>query len=110
MHKRTCFQPVDISSLSPEEKRKAVKALMFLTEKRDDTVKGQMVYNNKMTLRWLNKEDSSSPTTHLESIMIITVIVAKECRDIMTADVPNTFIQAHVKPGEEKSQECLSTC
>ena len=75
---------------------------MFLTEKRDGTVKGRMVYNGKPTRRWLNKEDSSSPTTHLESIMIITIIAAKEHHDVMTADVPNAFIQAHVEPGEER--------
>ena len=32
LHKQTCFQSVDISSLSPEEKHKSVEALMFLTE------------------------------------------------------------------------------
>ena len=34
--------------------------------------------------------------------MIITVIAVKEHHDIMTADVPNSFIQAHVEPGEER--------
>jgi hypothetical protein len=39
LHKRNCFTPVDVSSLTAKEKRKAMEALMFLTEKRDQSVK-----------------------------------------------------------------------
>ena len=40
------------------------------------------------------KDDAASPTASLESIMITGVIDAHEERDVMTADVPNAFIQA----------------
>jgi len=52
LHRHTCFTPVDVSSLSAEEKQKAQEALMFLTEKRDKTVKGRLVYNGKPTHEW----------------------------------------------------------
>jgi hypothetical protein len=68
--------------------------LMFLTEKRDKSVKGRMVYNRKPTREWLSREDAASPTVALESIMITGVIEAKEQRDVMTCDIPNAFIQA----------------
>ena len=45
LHKRTCFTPLDVSQMTKEEKRKAQLALMFLTEKRDKSIKGRMVYN-----------------------------------------------------------------
>jgi hypothetical protein len=51
-------------------------ALMFLTEKRDKSVKGRIVYNGKPTREWLSQEDSASPTASLESIMITGVIEA----------------------------------
>ena len=35
LHKRNCFTPILISELTPEERKKAVQALMFLTEKRE---------------------------------------------------------------------------
>jgi hypothetical protein len=35
-------------------------ALMFLTEKRDKSVKGRMVYNGKPTREWLSQEDAAS--------------------------------------------------
>ena len=78
---------------------------MFLTEKRDKSIKGRMVYNGKPTREWLDKDDAASPTAMLESILLTATIDAFEHRDVMTADVPNAFIQAHmpkVKDGEEQ--------
>jgi hypothetical protein len=78
---------------------------MFLGEKPDGTVKGRMVYNGKPTRKWPSIENSTSPTAALESIMLTAVIVAHEERDVMTCDIPNTFIQAlmpEVKDGDER--------
>ncbi|MGC8483971.1 MAG: hypothetical protein ACP5OE_10060, partial [Thermodesulfobium sp.] len=69
---------------------------MFLTEKRDKSIKGRMVYNGKPTREWLSREDAASPTVALESIMLTAIVDAKEKRDVMTADVPNAFIQAQM--------------
>ena len=81
-------------------------ALMFLTEKRDGSVKGRMVYNGKPTREWLSKDDAASPTASLEAIMLTAVIDAKEGRDVMTADIPNAFIQTKlpdIKDGEDRA-------
>ncbi|MGC9294940.1 MAG: hypothetical protein ACP5E8_06680, partial [Thermoplasmata archaeon] len=96
LHKRNCFTPMDVTKLSPEEKRKTMEALMFLTEKRDKSIKERMVYNDKPTREWLSREDAASPTVALESIMLTAIVDAKEKRDVMTADVPNAFIQAQM--------------
>ena len=82
-----------------------MEALMFLTEKRDKSIKGRMVYNGKPTQEWLSREDSASPTAALESIMLTAIVDAKEGRDVMTADIPNAFIQAlmpEVEDGDER--------
>jgi hypothetical protein len=102
LHQRNAFTPIEIAKLSPEEKRKAMDALMFLTEKRDGTIKGRLVYNGKPTREWLSREDSASPTAAQESIMLTAVIDAYEGRDVMTADVPNAFIQTHMKEDPNK--------
>ena len=54
LHDRTCFQPVSIAKMTPDEKRKAMLALMFLTQKRDGTIKACQVYNGKPTRKWLS--------------------------------------------------------
>ena len=105
LHQRTCFAPLLVSEMTQSEKKKAQLALMFLTEKRDTSVKGRMVYNGKPTREWLSREDAASPTAALESIILTGVIDAKEGRDVMTCDIPNAFIQAHLpkrKPNEDR--------
>ena len=105
LHDRHCFQPMDISKLSSTERRKAMDALMFLTEKRDKTVKGRMVYNGKPTREWLPKGEAASPTVSQEAVFLTAIVDAKEERDVMTADIPNAFIQAmmpELGPGKER--------
>ncbi len=64
--------------MTPIEQKRAQQALMFISEKRDKTTKGRMVYNGKPTREWLSREDSLSPTAALESIMLTGVIDAYE--------------------------------
>ena len=40
LHRGMCFTPVDVNDLTRTEKKKALEALMLLTEKKDKTVKG----------------------------------------------------------------------
>jgi len=49
LHRRTCFSPVDVSTMTQEERVKAMVAIMLLTEKRDGSIKGCCVYNGKPT-------------------------------------------------------------
>ena len=72
--------------------------MMLLTKKNNNekTVKGCLVYDGSKTRDWISREDAASPTVHMESILLTTVIDAKENRDIMTADIPNAFIQAQM--------------
>ena len=104
LHRRTCFKGIRVSDLTPDEKRKAVRALMFLTEKRDGSIKGRMVLDGSQTREHLREVETSSPTVTQEGIIITGVIDAKEQRDVMICDVPNAFIQAHLPnadvPGE----------
>ena len=64
-----------------------------------------MVFDGRKTCEWITKEDSASPTATLEGILLTVTIDAHENRDVMSADVPNAFIQTkmpEVKEGEER--------
>ena len=76
LHKRTCFTPISIKELSKEEKKKAQRALCFLTQKNDGRIKARTVYNGKPTREWLSREDSSSPTASTEGVMLTSVAVS----------------------------------
>ena len=87
--------------MTRNERLKAQMAMMLLTEK----IKGRMVFDGKKTREWITKEDSASPTATLEGIFLTLTIDAHENRDVMSADVPNAFIQtqmSEVKKGEER--------
>jgi hypothetical protein len=97
LHKRTCFAPLKVKEMKHSERKKAQMALMFLTENRDKSVKGRMVYNWKPTMVILRGR--SKPNC------CIRVIEAKEERDVMTCNIPNAFIQAYLpkkEPGEDR--------
>ena len=57
LYKRNCFTPVSIKDMTRMERKRSQVALMFLTEKRDKSIKGRMVYNRKPTREWLTRED-----------------------------------------------------
>ena len=101
LRKREVLYSIHVSEMTAEEKKKSVEALMFLTEKRDKSIKGRMVYNGKPTRKWLSREDAASPTAALESILLTSIIDAKEGRDVMSADVPNAFVQTPMPPTKE---------
>ena len=93
--------------MTKEEKEKAQRALTFLSEKNNGTIKVRTVYNGKPTQEWLSREDNLSPTASTEGVFLTAVVDAKEERDIMSSDIPNTFIQTempkvNVEQGDER--------
>lgn len=77
LHDRDCFEPVEVSDLTMDERRKAMESLIFLTQKRDSTIKARS-----------------------------SVIDAKEGRDVAIIDIPNAFIQTAL-PKQEKGKRVI---
>jgi hypothetical protein len=107
LHKRICFNPVDVSSMTRSGKNLAMQSLLFLTEKRDGRIKGRLVYNGKPTRDWLSKEEAASPTASLEGILLTSIVDVKENRDVMSADIPSAFIQAHLPATEDGDERVI---
>ena len=70
LHDRVVFRPVNVSDLSPQEKKRALESLIFLVEKRDGRVKGRACANGSTQREYINKEDAASPTAVTESILL----------------------------------------
>ena len=103
LHKRTAFAPINVANITPKERSRAMESFIFLVEKRDGQIKGRTVANGNSQRPYTAKVDTASPTVLTESIMLTAVIEAKEERDVMTADIPNAFVQTDVdakQPGE----------
>ena len=79
-----------------------MESLVFLTEKRDGTVKARACANGSTQRSYTNKEETASPTAATESILITGVIEAKQKRDVITLDIPNAFVQTPLPQKLEK--------
>ena len=96
LHERDVLIPVNADKLGTEMRRQALPYLMFLKQKRTGQIKGRGCDDGRRQRLYHNKEDASSPTVTLESVMITSAIDAKEGRDVATVDIPGAFMQAEM--------------
>ena len=88
LHDRGCWQPIDVSTMTPTEKAKALESLIFLVEEKDGRIKARHCANGSKQRKWINPEDAASPTVMTDSILLTAGIEAKEGRDVATWDIP----------------------
>ena len=97
LHDRSCWQPINVSTLSASERKKALESLIFLVEKKDGKIKARHCANGSKQRQWMRSDEAASPTVMTESVLLTAGIEAKENRDVATYDIPNAFIQTHVE-------------
>ena len=102
LHHREVFKPVQFSELTETEKEKAMNSLIFLTEKRDGTIKARACANGSTQRPYIDKHEAASPTVTTEALLTTAVIDAKQNRDVVTLDIPNAFVQTPVPKSDEK--------
>jgi len=59
LHHCNCFTPIDLSKLTPLEKKKAQAAMMLLSKKKYGSVKGRCVYEGSKTRPHFTKEETA---------------------------------------------------
>ena len=95
------------SELTRDQKRAALRYLMFLKQKRCGRIKGRGCADGRKQKVYKTKEETSSPTIHVEALFLSCMIDAMENRNVVTLDIPGAFMQAdideivHVKLHEE---------
>ena len=102
LHNRKVFKPIHQSELTESEKKKAMNSLIFLTEKRDGTIKARACANGSTQRNYIKKDEATSPTVTTEALITTAVIDAKQGRDVVTLDIPNAFVQTPIPESEEK--------
>ena len=75
LHDRKVLEPKDATKLSGDDKRAALQYLMFLKQKRNGTIKGRGCADGRKQRPYTAKEDASSPTVAIESV-IASIAVA----------------------------------
>jgi hypothetical protein len=93
LHGRKVIEPVAPDSLSLQEKKAALPYLMFLKEKRTGQIKGRGCADGRKQRVDIPKEEASSPTVAVESVLLSSTMDAHENRDVAMVDVPGAFMQ-----------------
>ena len=101
LHYRDVYTPLDVSTLSKEEKDAALESHLFLKDKHHtDDIKGRLVADGNKQRGTIDPERATSPTVSTESVLLTAVIDAHEGREVATVDIPNAFVQTDLNPDE----------
>ena len=68
-----------INSLNKSERQRAMESLLFLTEKRDKTIKSQHCVNRSTQHTYMDRDEVTSLTICMVGTLLTTVIEAQEC-------------------------------
>ncbi|KAG7353002.1 reverse transcriptase RNA-dependent DNA polymerase [Nitzschia inconspicua] len=93
---RDVMHGVDSKTLTREQRRAALRYLMFLKEKRCGTIKGRGCADGRKQRLYKTKEETSSPALSIEALFLSCVIDAYERRYVLTCDIPGAFMQAEM--------------
>ena len=83
--------------LTYEECQMVLDFHMFINQKREDNIKGWTLFGVNKQFMYIPKENASSPTVGTDSVLLTIIVGADKNRDVLVIDIPNTFIQTHVK-------------
>ena len=89
------FIPLHANTLMREQRADALTSLMFLTKKRDGTIKTRNCADGRPQHQHIAKEETTSPTVSNDSIFAIAAINAHEHRCVGSANLHGAFLNAY---------------
>ena len=94
---KNTFTPLMVNELNNDEKRMSLNLLALIKQKRCGKVKGRVVADGRKQRKFVPREEATSPTIKLESLLMSLVIDAKEKRSVATADIVGAYLLADMK-------------
>ena len=61
LHNRRCWIPRKLEKLTPSQIKRAMRSVIFLTEKRDGTIKTRNCIDGSSMRVWMDKDNTASP-------------------------------------------------
>ena len=86
------FGRVAYESLTVEEKKKALRAINLIKEKRCGKLKGRACADGSVQRVYVPRDEASSPTLSLESLLASLITFGHEKRKVAVFDVPGAYI------------------
>ena len=97
LYDRRVMEPIDKYDLTAEERKGALRYLMFLKEKRCGTIKGRGCADGRKQPDYLTKEETFSATVATEALLLSCIINAVEGRNVATCNIPGAFMQSDME-------------
>ena len=83
----------DPRKMTEEEKRRALRTINLIKEKRCSKIKGRIVADGSKQRLYITKAETASPIIGLEALFASFIIDAHERRAIQTFDAPGAYLQ-----------------
>ena len=94
------FKRVDKFHLTRETKRRALRAINIIQQKKDVWLKGRTYADGSMQNIYDSSIEVSSPTVSMEALMTSLAIDAIEGGNVGIFDVPGTYLNADMPPNK----------
>ena len=96
IHDMNTYEPMDASMLTYQERKYALALLLFITEKRNGDIKARKVAvgSKKINYDGYDNINDPSPTVNTDSVFLMGVIYAHQCRAVAMLDTKNYFLHA----------------
>ena len=82
--------------LTREDKKAALRYLMFLKQKRCGKIKARGCADGRKQRLYKTKEETSSPTVSIEGMILTCMVDAREGRHVATCDIGGAFMHADI--------------
>ena len=89
--------PKKKEDMTYDKRKKALRHLMFLKEKRDGSIKARGCADGRSQCEYTTKAETSSPTVLLKAMMMACAIDSREGRHVAVTDIPAAFLHADME-------------
>ena len=91
------YESVNARLLTHEQRKRALRAINLIKEKRNGQIKGRTVADGSVQRSLYDKSDTASPTIATDALMLSMIVEAYEGRDVATADIAGAYLKAYMK-------------
>ena len=83
-------------SLTPQERKQALRTVQLIKQKKDVKIKGYTCVNESKERYYKVEEDATSPTVSTEALLLTAAIDSSEGRSVATFNITGAFLKAYM--------------
>ena len=91
------YEAVHAATLTREQRRAALRAIILFKEKRCGTLKGWTVADGRPQRDLYNRVETESPTVSTDGLLLKIIIDAYESQEVATADITGAYLKVFMK-------------